>query len=157
MPIEHLPEFKEVGDAERRRDFVLWVRKTLGHLVEEADTEYWRIFVPDLLGPMEDAWREIQPEFEVLADSVADLAPGQVMRHGLGGAQLSFKLETVRYWAHRFIHQPVHRAQPSGQRHTEMVVERHQHVASKPRERGGSRYSITGDEGRDKECDCGGR
>lgn len=39
----------------------------------------------------------------MLADSVANLAPGQVVRHGLGGAQLDFELATVRYWAQRFI------------------------------------------------------
>ena len=105
MPIARLSEFEEVGDAEKRRDFLLWVRKTLGHLVEEADREYWRVFVPDLIGPMEDAWGEVEPQFEVLADSAADLAPGQVVRHGLGGAQLDFKLATVRYWAQRFIDQ----------------------------------------------------
>ena len=105
MPITRLPGFEETGDAGKRRDFVLWVRKTLGHLVEQADREYSRVFVPALIGPMGDAWREVEPEFEVLAGSVADLTPGQVVRHGLGGAQLDFKLATVRYWAQRFIDQ----------------------------------------------------
>ena len=103
MPITRLPEFEEIDDAGKRRDFVLWVRKTLGHLVEQADGEYSRVFVPALIGPMGDAWKEVEPEFEVLAGSVADLAPGQVVRHGLGGAQLDFKLATVRYRAQRFI------------------------------------------------------
>ena len=105
MPIGPLPEFDGVDDALKRRDFVLWVKKTLGHLVGEADREYWPVFVPDLIGPMAEAWSEAEPDFEVLADSVANLGPGQVLRHGLGGAQLEFKLATVRYWAQRFIDQ----------------------------------------------------
>ena len=105
MPIEPLLEFDRADDADKRRDFVLWVKKTLRHLVGEADREYWRVFVPDLIGPMEEAWMEAEPGFEVLADSVVHLNPGQVLAHGLWGAQLEFKLGTVRYWAQRFIDQ----------------------------------------------------
>ena len=105
MPIEPLLEFDGANDADKRRDFVLWVKKTLGHLVGEADREYWRVFVPDLIAPMEEAWAEAKSAFEVLADLVVHLNPSQVLAHGLWGAQLEFKLATVRYWAQRFIEQ----------------------------------------------------
>ena len=105
MPIEPLQEFDGADDADKRRDFVLWVQQTLGHLVGEAEREYGHMFVPDLIRPMQEAWVEAEPEFGALANSVVHLNPADVQAHGLWGAQLEFKLATVRYWAQRFIEQ----------------------------------------------------
>ena len=156
MPIGPLPEFDGVDDALKRRDFVLWVKKTLGHLVGEADREYWPVFVPDLIGPMAEAWSEAEPDFDVLADSVANLGPGQVLRHGAWGSATEIQAGDGSILGAK-IHRPaIHRAQPGGEGHFEVAVERHQYFADEPRERGWSRYGIARDERRREECDRGG-
>ena len=136
---------------------MLWVRKTLGHLVAEADSEYRRIFVPDLIAPMQNAWRDVEPEFEVLADSVAHLAPWRIARHGLWGVQLDFKLATVRYWAQRFIERESIAPDRAAKGVLRWLLNAINTLLTSLASAVGAGTGNAGNEGRDTGCDRGGR
>ena len=101
MPLPVFPNLDDLDDFAKRTQFVDWVLDALRHLVE--DEEYRELFVDDLHGDMRAAWNDADGTFDELPEAVAALHPRQVVLHGLAGAQLRFKLATVRYWAERFL------------------------------------------------------
>jgi hypothetical protein len=91
------PEFHAQVDREKLREFLVWLREFLGELVETGrafDEE--DLFYVRLRAPMQEAWREAQPEYDRVLASLPDTSDTELIRHGLGGFQLTFKLETIR-------------------------------------------------------------
>ena len=81
------------SDAERRYVFIRWTRSILNAVSTER-----RLMVGELMEPARRALNEINGTFEDLAVRARELDEDVVAAHGLGGAQLEFKLATVRHW-----------------------------------------------------------
>lgn len=101
MVIPNFPSVDGIDDGEKRKLFVVWVKESLDCLVNEK--EYEHLFVDELVIPMRSAWKEAKPLFEDFEKEVVNLEDGVVEQHGLAGAQLDFKLATVRHWAGIFL------------------------------------------------------
>ena len=53
---------------------------------------------------MKAAFEEVKGSFDNLAVQAANIQLTNIQSHGLGGAQLDFKLRTVEFWADRVRH-----------------------------------------------------
>lgn len=100
MPLPPFPNLDDIDDSAKRSQFVGWVIDALQFLVE--DQEYHELFVDGLVGDMDAAWNDARPAFAGFPGAAGELPADRILNHGLAGAQLDFKLATVRYWAGRF-------------------------------------------------------
>lgn len=100
MPLPPFPNLDDIDDSAKRSQFVGWVLEALQHLVEDQD--YIERFADGLHGDMQAAWNEARPAFAEFPRAAGALPADRILNHGLAGAQLDFKLATVRYWANRF-------------------------------------------------------
>ena len=93
----------ETNDAELRARFVREVRDVLAHIVRNdiEDGVNVRPVIESRTEAMQDAWEEVQPAFDQFQASLSEITDVQVTIHGLGGAQLRFKLGNVNYWSDR--------------------------------------------------------
>ena len=90
------------NDQQRRSDFIRWTRDVL-NLIVLGDTEHPAI-APELEEPMRSAWVEVRffsSDFAALAADAGRMETALADAHGLRGAQLGFKIETIRYWTNR--------------------------------------------------------
>ena len=94
MILAALPDAED--DRVRRFLFVGWTQYVLDAVSREP-----KLMVSALAEPAQTALRELQGRFEHLAIRARGLEGDAVAAHGLDGAQLGFKLATVRYWTAR--------------------------------------------------------
>lgn len=96
MPVE-FPQYGGQGDPRPvLKQYIIAVQKFLGEIVETGTDYHQRpLFIRELFLPMQRAWSEIPPHFERVVKSIAELDDERIDRHGLKGAQLSFKLQAV--------------------------------------------------------------
>lgn len=103
MPI---PEFELDADATNdvvlREYFLTYTRNLLDHIVTNAvdeDNEIATLFTVESANFMKNAWEEVLPLFEAWTGNMRHINPGAIILHGLGGAQLRFKLANVAWWS----------------------------------------------------------
>ena len=92
------PDFTGASDRALLRQYVSWVHAFLKELVEaDRSPNDPDLFAQELIGPMREAWAEVQPAFQHVIGAAGEIPPEQMERHGLIGAQLRFKLATVTW------------------------------------------------------------
>lgn len=93
----NLPPLKDRSDIDKLVIFLKWLRDFLAELVESGRAfREDDLFYARLRAPMMEAWREAQPEFERVLAAVPEMSRQTLIDHGLGGFQLTFKLETIQ-------------------------------------------------------------
>lgn len=89
------------SDTELLVAFLEAVRDLLRQVVRDEGRDHKgnRLLVDELVRPMHDAFRELeeQQHFERLIGGARDLSAEPMHEHGLGGAQLRFKLAAVSF------------------------------------------------------------
>lgn len=111
---EHFPEHFPEGvlDAYLRRRFINETHTFLNYIVVGVNEDRWQELrydrfprwqgLPhDQFPFLHQAWEDTVGQFRRLEQSVINIGPGEVARHGLGGAQLKFKLANVARWSER--------------------------------------------------------
>ena len=85
------------NDAFFRAQFIRETKRFLNYVVTNGVEEG---FVYYQLGDrMQAAWQEVAPSFDGLETDVQLIDSNTVTMHGLGGAQLRFKLANVAFWS----------------------------------------------------------
>ena len=86
-------------DPELRAKFVQYTRELLDHIVEHGVEEGY--INNELTKHMQAAWKEVVKSklFDDLVLKVQKIDGDAVIRHGVGGAQLRFKLANVARWS----------------------------------------------------------
>ena len=100
MPIQpFVPEGE--NDAELRRQFIDYTRYLLNEIVQNAAEggTYAECVHPIARDHMQNAWEEALPLFQELQENMQQINDEAVRTHGLGGAQLRFKLANVEWWS----------------------------------------------------------
>src|SRR5262245_29072058 len=93
MPVT-FPEFSGQGDPRNTLvNFVKEVQKFLDELVQQDS-----LFRQSLRGDMRAAWQEVQPLFSEVTTRIRNISDADIDDHGLGGAQLRFKLAVIRFF-----------------------------------------------------------
>ena len=101
MPI---PQFTmpsaDADDGELRQNFVQKTYTFLEYLVKGEEGGFRALSGLD--DPfLDQAWNEVAGSFSALEKSVTHIDSLKVSRHGIGGAQLRFKLGNVARWSQR--------------------------------------------------------
>lgn len=93
MPFPSTDQFEKLNDSQLRTAFLAGVYELLQEVAQTgADPKGKPLFeegMRDFMGP---AWMEVQDSFVQLQSKAANLPDEEVVRHGLGGDQLRFKL-----------------------------------------------------------------
>lgn len=99
MPVV-FPQFRggEEGPRSALVSFVRAVHDFLDELVHDPRNE--RLFLEQLLGPMRQAWREVE-EQRYFADVESGIE--RLSDHGLFGWQVAFKLAVIRFFYQRYL------------------------------------------------------
>ena len=96
MRLARLPDGE--NDNQRRFDFIRWTYYVLQSISRERG-----LIASTLIDQAQSALEDVgEREFARLAEAAGSISdPSVLSAHGLGGTQLAFKLNTVRYWADR--------------------------------------------------------
>ena len=102
MPIPRftMPEAYEDDGALRTR-LIQETNAFLNYIVVGDEEDRWDGLLGHRVPFLSEAWTDVAGSFNELADSVTDIDPKAVTRHGIGGAQLKFKLANVALWSER--------------------------------------------------------
>ena len=106
MPVE-FPTF--TGDSDPRETLVRFLQAVhdfLNEIVESNhDPRGLRLFFEELLGPMRQAWQEVEDghHFQQVEDRIRELPEAKLRDHGLYGRQLTFKLAVIRFFHQRYL------------------------------------------------------
>jgi hypothetical protein len=60
------------------------------------------LFHEGLRSNLQAAWEEVQPLFSEVTTKITNISDANIYDHGLGGAQLRFKLAVVRFFYERY-------------------------------------------------------
>lgn len=90
------PETGQNSDQDRLIEFVRWTSQALKDIVVLESPTGRDLFYSELRDPMLAAWSDVSGRFDGLVLAVEQLPDEVIQRHGLEGAQLEFKLGTVR-------------------------------------------------------------
>jgi hypothetical protein len=102
-PFEYYEPFGEIDDRSRLLSFVKDVRWLLDRLVTGDAPQAQQLFPEDIRPLMQEAWTDVQPEFEVVRQELQVAPQEELRKHGLFGPQLKFKLSVItrkfrRFW-----------------------------------------------------------
>ena len=96
----------DAQDGFLRRRFVKETHAFLSYIVEGNEEDQWPGLPADRLPFLHQAWIEVAGRFRTLEHSVTHIESRTVARHGIGGAQLRFKLGNVARSRERLNHLP---------------------------------------------------